>query len=185
MAYLEKRSFVKRLISFYQRRIKWRKYSLGKNFHAGRGVRLWAKTQIVIGDNCYIGRGSQIECDVQWGDYVFTGNHVAFVGRYDHHWEEIGKPMLFSQRIRDADYTWKGLHQKTIVEDDVWIGYGAIILSGVTIGQGSIIAAGAVVTSSVEPFSIYGGVPARKLGDRFKNPDDIARHLEAFNKNWK
>lgn len=185
MAYLDKISITKRLISFYQRKIKWRRYKLGKNFHAGVGVRLWARTGITIGDNCYIGRGSQIECDVVFGDYVFTGNNVAFVGRYDHNWEEIGKPMLFSQRMRDPDYAWKGLDQKTIVEDDVWIGYGSIILSGVTIGQGSIVAAGSVLTSSVEPFTIYGGVPAKKIGQRFSRAEDLEKHLIDFNKNWK
>lgn len=184
MAYLENRSILKRLYSYYQRKIKWRRYRLGNNFHAGKGVRLWARNQIIIGDNCYVGRGSQIECDVQFGDYVFTGNNVAFVGRYDHNWEEIGKPMLFSQRIKDADYNWKGLKLKTIVNDDVWIGYGSIILSGVTIGRGSIIAAGSVLTSSVEPYSIYGGVPAKKIGSRFSSSEEIARHEEEFKKNW-
>jgi len=48
----------------------------------------------------------------------------------------------------------------------VWIGYQAIILPGVEIGEGSVVAAGAVVTKSVEPFTIVAGVPARKVGDR-------------------
>lgn len=54
-----------------------------------------------------------------------------------------------------------------IVDDDVWIGYGAIILSGVHISQGAIIAAGAVVTKDVPPYAIVGGVPANILKYRF------------------
>ena len=51
------------------------------------------------------------------------------------------------------------------IKDDVWIGAGAIILSGVTIGECSVIGAGAVVTKDVEPYTVVAGVPARKIKD--------------------
>ena len=51
------------------------------------------------------------------------------------------------------------------IKDDVWIGAGAIILSGVTIGECSVIGAGAVVTTDVEPYTVVAGVPARKIKD--------------------
>jgi acetyltransferase-like isoleucine patch superfamily enzyme len=53
--------------------------------------------------------------------------------------------------------------QPITVEDGVWIGAGAIILSGVTIGTGAVIAAGAVVTTNVSPKTLVGGVPARVI----------------------
>lgn len=53
------------------------------------------------------------------------------------------------------------------IGNDVWIAAGAHILRGVTVGDGAVIAAGAVVTKDVEPYSIVGGIPARKIGDRF------------------
>lgn len=56
---------------------------------------------------------------------------------------------------------------ETVIEDDVWIGQGAILMSGIRVGRGSIIAAGAVVTDDVPAYEIHGGVPARKLRDRF------------------
>lgn len=56
---------------------------------------------------------------------------------------------------------------KIVVEDDVWIGAGAVVLSGVHIGQGAIVAAGAVVANSVAPYSIVGGVPAKLIKFRF------------------
>jgi acetyltransferase-like isoleucine patch superfamily enzyme len=56
-----------------------------------------------------------------------------------------------------------------LIEDDVWIGHGATILSGVKIGQGSIIAAGAVVCKDVEAYSVVGGVPASLIKYRFNN----------------
>lgn len=53
------------------------------------------------------------------------------------------------------------------VDDDVWIGHNAIILSGVHIGQGAIVAAGAVVTKDVPPYAIVGGNPAKVIKYRF------------------
>lgn len=50
-----------------------------------------------------------------------------------------------------------------VVEDDVWLGAGAIILPGVTVGRGAVVAAGAVVTADVAPMTIVGGVPARPI----------------------
>ena len=55
-----------------------------------------------------------------------------------------------------------------ILEDDVWIGHSAIIMSGVTLGQGSIVAAGAVVTKDVPPYAIVGGNPAKIIKYRFE-----------------
>lgn len=54
-----------------------------------------------------------------------------------------------------------------IVDDDVWIGYGATIMSGVHIGQGAVVAAEAVVTKDVPPYAIVGGVPAKIIKYRF------------------
>ena len=54
-----------------------------------------------------------------------------------------------------------------VIGNDVWIGYEATILSGVTIGDGAIIGAKAVVTKDVPPYSVVGGVPAKKIKQRF------------------
>lgn len=51
------------------------------------------------------------------------------------------------------------------IEDDVWVGAGAIILGGVTIGKGAVVGAGSVVTKNVEPYTIVAGNPARKIKD--------------------
>ena len=61
-----------------------------------------------------------------------------------------------------------------MVGNDVWIGYEAVILSGVTIGDGAIIGARAVVTKDVPPYTIVAGVPARPIRKRF-DEETIAR----------
>ncbi len=53
--------------------------------------------------------------------------------------------------------------KQIVVGDDVWLGYGAIILPGVTIGDGAIIGAGTVVTKDVPPYAIVGGNPAKVI----------------------
>jgi chloramphenicol O-acetyltransferase type B len=163
----------------------WRKYSFGNNFHSGRGVVLWAKNGIQIGNNCYIGRFSQIECDTVIGNNVIFANCVAIVGRHDHHYQQIGTPTRLASQIRDTDYNWKGLHEKVVIEDDVWVGYGSILLGGVKIGEGSIIAAGSVVTKDIEAFQIYGGNPARKLKPRFENSDELEEHKLVYTRKYK
>jgi maltose O-acetyltransferase len=55
---------------------------------------------------------------------------------------------------------------KVVIEDDCWIGAGTIITAGVTIKKGTIVAAGSVLTKDTEEYSIVGGVPAKKIGER-------------------
>ncbi|MEY2937827.1 MAG: hypothetical protein RL062_416 [Bacteroidota bacterium] len=169
---------IKQIHIFLLKNIFFRKYSIGKRFHAGVRVRMWAKSEITIGDDFYIGRDSQIECDVRIGNSVILGNKVAFVGKYDHHYQTVGTAIRDASEIRDLDYNWKGKGLLTVVEDDVWIGYGCIIMQGVHIGTGSIIAAGSVVVKDVEPYAIYGGNPAKKIADRFETNEDLMEHIE-------
>ncbi|HEX9511592.1 MAG TPA: DapH/DapD/GlmU-related protein [Puia sp.] len=170
--------FLKKLRDLYLVKIKWRNYEIGEGFHAGTRVRLWARNKLVIGKSFYIGRDSQIEADCIIKDYVIFGNKVAIVGKYDHFFQQIGVPVRLASQIRDKDYSWKGLGEITEIGNDVWIGYGAIIMSGVSIRDGAVIAAGSVVTKDVEAYSIYGGCPAKKLRDRFENEEDLNRHVQ-------
>lgn len=65
---------------------------------------------------------------------------------------------------------------RCVIGDDVWIGARVTLLDGVTVGNGAIVAAGAVVNNDIEPYAIYGGVPAKRLGSRFD--EDTIKRLE-------
>jgi acetyltransferase-like isoleucine patch superfamily enzyme len=121
---------------------------------------------VEFGDCVQFGPRCVVQCDIKIGDHVLIATDVAFVGHNDHRFDVVGKTIWDSPR---------GAPQVTNVEDDVWIGYGAIVMSGVTIGRGSVIAAGAVVVSDVGRYLIVAGVPAREIAKRFSQ-EEILRH---------
>lgn len=86
------------------------------------------------------------------GKNVMIAPHCAFIG-IEHNITKTTIPMN-----KQGEYD--GL---ITIEDDVWIGYGVIILKGVHIGKGSVCAAGAVVTKDVPSYAIVGGVPAKVI----------------------
>lgn len=109
------------------------------------------------------------------GDHVVFGPHVSIRGG-DHTFDIPGR---YIDSIEDDEKLPQN-DADVIFEGDNWIGMNAVILKGVTIGYGSIIAAGAVVSNSVPPFAIVGGVPARVIRYRF-NEDDIKKHIDILN----
>ena len=71
----------------------------------------------------------------------------------------------------------------TVVGNDVWLGYRALVLPGVTIGHGAVVAAASVVASDVPPYAIVGGNPARVIRPRYET-DDVERLLRAAWWDW-
>lgn len=149
----------------------------GDHLHIGRGVSLWAPDRISIGDHVYIGKDVTIECNCAIGDYVLIANRVAFVGRNDHDFRSPGYPVRYAPWVGSRPST---SGDEVSVADDVWIGFGAIVLTGVSIGRGAIVAAGSVVTRDVAPYAIVAGSPARVVGDRFADPEAIADHVRGI-----
>ena len=102
------------------------------------------------------------------GDFCSIAQEVVFILDADHYVNHLS---TFPFKTKIVDGSLEGVSKGNIIlDDDVWIGYGATILSGVHIGQGAVVAAGAVVTSNVPPYSIVGGVPARVIKYRFRQP---------------
>lgn len=80
-------------------------------------------------------------------------------------------------RMQDVADAWDNKGD-IVIGSDVWIGYEAVILAGVTVGHGAIIGTRAVVTKDVPPYTIVGGVPAKPIRKRFA--DDVIEKLLAL-----
>ncbi len=158
---------IKTAYTFYFKYIKYHKYEFGKDFYAGLNVRLWAKTTMKFGNSVYIGRNSLIQTNCIVGDFVLFGERVAIIGRHDHDFLQVGVPISIANKIRDIDSPLSS--SITYIGNDVWLGFGVIVLGGVNIADGCIIAAGSIVTKDLEPYSIYAGAPAKKIKKRFNS----------------
>lgn len=111
---------------------------------------------VVIGNRAFIGRGCEINIrlGLSIGDDALIASGCKFI---DHdHGLQTAAPMRLQS----------GPEARITVQEDVWLGVNAVVLKGVTIGRGAVVAAGAVVTRSVPPYEIWGGVPARRIGSR-------------------
>jgi acetyltransferase-like isoleucine patch superfamily enzyme len=148
----------------------------GADLHVGSRPRLWAAQRIEIGDHCYLGHEVSIETNCRIGRHVLIANRVALVGRRDHDFRTLGVPVRFGHWVGSERSPSPFRGDTVVIEDDVWIGFGAMVLSGVRVGRGAIVAAGSVVKGDVPPYTIVGGNPALPIGRRFANRDDIARH---------
>jgi chloramphenicol O-acetyltransferase type B len=141
----------------------------GKGTYFGRSV-IIGPGQVSVGNCCFIGPECWFLSSAVIGNYVMIAGRVAIVGG-DHRIDVPGVPAIKAGR---------DVNKQVVIEDDVWIGYGSIIMHGVKIGEGSVVAAGSVVTKDVPPYSICGGVPAKEIRKRFSE-DDIKLHRESLN----
>lgn len=155
---------------YFHVRWPWVKY---KGFVRVMKGTSFAHFPIVLGDNVQFGDYCNISTPVVIGNHVLMAGRVCFVGKHDHTFNVPGQLVWNGER---------GNNGTTVVEDDVWIGHRVTVVGPVKIGAGSIVAAGAVVTTDIPPCEIWGGVPARKLADRFKNKEDMEKHLTMLNK---
>ena len=102
------------------------------------------------------------------GHFVSVGHKSVFLLSSDH---DIQRISTFPYKVEVCGEAYEGESKGDIVVgDDVWIGFGAAILSGVHIGQGAVIGAGAVVTKDVPPYCVVGGNPAKTIRYRFEEP---------------
>lgn len=155
---------VRNLVLF---RIKYPWVRHGRDVHCQATTKFWSpRRHIVFGDHVGIGHHCLFLCDTELGNKVMVASQVAFLNSDDHRHDVVGRAMWDSGR---------GDAHAIVVEDDVWVGHGAILLSPLRIGRGAIVAAGSVVVHDVPRYTIVGGVPARVLKMRF-TPDQIREH---------
>ena len=139
--------------------------NVGKNFQFDPDAKFSFST-ISVGNDVYLGPGSQISADVTIGNKVMFGPMVHILGG-DHKLDGLGRFMI--------DCHEGGINKPIIIEDDVWIGSNAFINKGVTLGRGCVVGAATMVTKDVPPYAVVVGNPAKIYRYRF-NPEQIKRH---------
>lgn len=102
------------------------------------------------------------------GSFVSIAQQVVFLLDVEHYIDHLS---TFPWKVKMLGESTPETFSKgdIVIDDDVWIGYGATIMSGVHVAQGAVIAAGAVVTKDVPAYAIVGGVPAKVIRFRFCN----------------
>lgn len=138
----------------------------------GKEVKVDALSEIgsysYIGDRCTVGRAAI-------GRYVSVGENVC-IGPGEH---SLVRP---STSVHFYENPYSELTQDIcIIESDVWIGTGAIVLRGVRVGIGAVVAANAVVTKDVPDYAVVAGVPAKIIKFRF---EEIRRNALLASKWW-
>jgi acetyltransferase-like isoleucine patch superfamily enzyme len=143
----------------------------GRDVHIASDCTFISPESIFIGEGVIINNGawlSAVNTEIRIGNKVMFGPQVGIIAG-DHNTSLIGRYMIDVEEKRPED------DLPVLIEDDVWIGFRATILKGVTVGRGSIIAAHALVTKDVPRYAIVGGVPARVLRLRWTD-EEIAEH---------
>lgn len=121
---------------------------------------------ISIGPNCIIGPFTTLDgrATLTIGRNVNVAGEVLTIGGY----HSVDSP------------TAEGHLGKIVIEDNAWIAMRATILPGVTVGEGAYVAAAALVNRDVEPYTLVGGVPAKKLRDRSRNVQYTLHHFPSW-----
>lgn len=128
--------------------------------HVGKHVVIYYGAEIRSPWNLYIDEGAVIGdraiLDARSGIYIGKNVNIStgvWIWTLQHD-------------VNSSDFSTKGENKPVVIKDRAWVSCRAVILPGVTIDEGTIIAAGGVVTKATEKYSIYGGVPCKKIGTR-------------------
>ena len=158
--------------------------SIGEDFKMEYGSRMFVTTDWTIGDDVQIAthcaifsREGGVAGNVQIGNGTHIGDHSIIDCAAN---LTIGKDVAIGPNCvlytHDHDYSsesaaaWKGplICKDIVIDDGAWVGSGVTILPGVTIGKRAVVAAGAVVTKDVPAHTIWGGIPAKQIGETGK-----------------
>lgn len=150
---------------------------------------------INIGRNCKIGRRTQIgsggASKIVIGDFVRCHNNCVVLGNVhihsysilsanifissgDHHFRHAPEQLIINQDRLATHRLKNRVAPLNVIEEDVWVGWGVVIKSGITIGRGAVLGANSVVTRNVAPYSVVAGAPAKQVGTRLAfNPPAV------------
>lgn len=137
---------------------------------------------IVIGRFCSIGPNVDIIIGTH-PLYPYVSTHPAFFSIR----EQAGFTFVNKEKFKEIKYVNSTSNKSVLIGNDVWIGANVKILEGVTVGDGAVVATGAVVTKDIEPYTINGGIPSRKIKNRFDEQHiDFLKEFKWWDKdtNW-
>jgi acetyltransferase-like isoleucine patch superfamily enzyme len=128
---------------------------IGHRSYIYNGVTFICPFNVSLGKDSFINYGCLLSsyADIIIGNRVSIGYNVSIITE--------------SHKVHSPDF--EVITKPVIIEDNVWIGANAVILGGVTLAEGTVVAAGAVVTESTEKYSVYAGIPAKKIKERTIN----------------
>ncbi len=155
----------------------------GKDF-IGDGAEL---ANVLVGYSSFIGRDSVIS-NTKIGKYSCIAGLETAIGRHPVKGENISVYPAFYSNAKQYGYSYvtqttfeEAKHSEDgyniVIGNDVWMGRGVMIIDGVTVGDGAVIGARSLVTEDIEPYAIYAGSPAKKIGSRF-DEDSVNRLME-------
>ena len=126
----------------------------GKGLRIAECVTIKFPENICVGDHVSFNEYGWIDGNggIDIGNFVSIGPHVSIVS-FEHEYSDPAQPVKLQRKSLS----------KITIEDNAWIGTGAIITAGVTVGKGSVIGAGSVVLKDVAPHTVVVGVPATKI----------------------
>tara|TARA_Y100000766_G_C18888879_1_gene597385 strand:+ start:1383 stop:1889 length:507 start_codon:yes stop_codon:yes gene_type:complete len=158
-------------LGFKLRSIYWKKHLgfFGDNIKICSGTKFYGYSNISIGKK--LSSGNNVVFDASNSHGIYLGKYISIAdGVYfraaNYNYENSDKNIQ-QQMFNCAEIKYLNKSYSIIIEDDVWIGARAIILSGSKIGKGSIIASKAVVNCDIPANEIWGGVPAKFLKKRY------------------
>jgi acetyltransferase-like isoleucine patch superfamily enzyme len=166
------------------RKLFWKALGMqiGSKTYVGKHTSVTWPHQVKLGNNCSLEHNIYFHYDgiysegpsICIGDHVFVGNNTEFniTDKIT-----IGDNCLIAAGCCFVDHNHGSNKSKLIreqlapkegirIEEDVWVGSKVTVLKGVHIGKGAIVAAGAVVNKSIPKYEIWGGIPAKKIGER-------------------
>jgi acetyltransferase-like isoleucine patch superfamily enzyme len=176
---IDETAYVETSFSFYLFRSRLPcgvRYDRGASTYLGTMFDVGPNGRVELGEYALV-HGARIICDAQVtiGDYALISWNVVFMDTYRLPFEASERRKALERvpghrlRIGAADVPARPVR----IERNVWIGFDACVLPGVTIGEGSVVGAKSVVTESVPPFTVVAGNPARpirKLDPNGKRP---------------
>ncbi|MFA6289070.1 MAG: DapH/DapD/GlmU-related protein [Opitutaceae bacterium] len=119
---------------------------------------IWSEGKsIVIGDRVFVGRFVEfnIRKGIRIGDDSLVASGCKFID-HNHGFRDLSVPMNIQAQEEE----------EIVLEENVWLGVGVVVLKGVRISRGAIVGAGSVVTKNIPENEIWAGIPARKIGSR-------------------